>query len=96
MTITAYQTRRQAIYIELKEGIRVLRKMHSHEGHHNPGGVLVPSTHMHFPSRKFPLLADGSSFAYPVEMEMETVADGISYFCNLLEISIDGIQDFLG
>ncbi len=96
MTIVAHQNRRQDIYIELKEGRRALRKLHSHEGHYNPGGILVPRAHMHFPSRRYPLLPDGSSYAYPVEAEMETAADGVLYFCDLLGISIDGIQYFLG
>ena len=94
MTVDAYQNRRQDIYIELKEGNRVLRELHTHEGHYNPGGYLVSGTHMHFPSRAFPLLKNASSFAYPVELE--TVGEGVRYFCDLLEISIDGIQDFLG
>lgn len=96
MLITAHQNRRQDIFIELKEGNRVLRELHTHEGHRNPGGILVPGTHVHFPSRKFPLLKHSSSYAYPIEMEIESVAEGVFYFCDLLEISIDGIQDFLG
>ena len=96
MLISAYQDRRQNVYIELIEGNRVLRELHTHEGHRNPGGELVPGTHMHFPSRDFPLRKYESSFAYPVEIELETVGEGVWYFCNMLGISTDGIQDFLG
>ena len=96
MVISAYQDRRLNVYIEMREGNSVLRELHTHEGHRNPGGDLVPGTHMHFPSRDFPLRKNERSFAYPVETELETVAEGVWYFCNMLGISTDGIQDFLG
>lgn len=53
---------------------------------------------MHFPTERFPLRRDDSSYAYAIDIDMEilTVADGILEFCNILNISTYEIYDVLG
>ena len=95
MVLKGYR-RKGDIYIELSAGDQMLRELHTHEGHRNPGGQLVPGTHMHFPTERFLLRRDESSYAYAVDMEILTVADGILEFCDMLNISTHEIQDILG
>ena len=86
------------MYIDLidEQSNRILRKFHTHEFHYNPGGVPVPGTHMHFPSVNYPLAHDGSSYAYGLDDEIESLAEGVLAFCLLLGISTYNIQDLLG
>ena len=93
MVLKGYR-RKGDIYIELSAGDQMLRELHTHEGHRNPGGLLVPGTHMHFPTERFPLRRDDSSYAYAVDMEILTVEDGILGFCYMLDISTHEIQAF--
>ena len=96
MRLTGYENRRGYVNIELSEGDRILRKLHTHPGHRNPGGCLVDGTHMHFPTRKIPLRSDGRSYAYGLDVEIDSLPEGIRFFCELLNIRIEGIQGFLG
>ena len=96
MVLTGHSNSRGDIYIALRQSHHLLRKLHTHEGHFNPGGELVSGTHMHFPSRLRPLLDDGPSYAYQLEIEIASVVEGVMYFCDLLNIWTDGIQSFLG
>ena len=96
MVLSGHQNSRGDIYIELQGGDRILRKLHTHDCHHNPGGKLIPGTHMHFPSREVPLLSYGRSYAYQLKPTIDTLGEGVDLFCRLLNISVDGIQGFLG
>lgn len=98
LKVIGYQNRRSDVYIDLidERNDRILRKFHTHEFHYNPGGVLVPGTHMHFPSVNYPLARDGSSYAYGLDDDIETLAEGVLAFCHLLGISTYNIQDLLG
>ena len=76
--------------IELSYRRRVLRHMHVHERHHNPGGKIVDGPHMHFPSKRFSLRIGYSSYAYLVD---ELVVDSdlneaLNLFCSILDITI--------
>ncbi len=39
---------------------------------------------------------DGSSYAYALDIEIPTVADGVMEFCDILNISTSEIQVILG
>ena len=98
MVISGYETFRGDIYIDLRYGDKVLRKLHTHDCHRNPGGCLIPGTHMHFPSVRYPLKRDYPSYAYEVELpsELKTLEEGILTLCELLGISGGHIQGKLG
>ena len=96
MRLIGYEYGQGYVNIELSEGDRTLRKLHTHPDHHNPGGQLVDGTHMHFPTRRFPLRSDGQSYAYGLDVEIDSLPEGIQFFCELLNIHIEGIQGFLG
>ena len=98
MVISGYQTSRGEVCIDLKlkHGGKVLRKLHTHDCHHNPGGILVSGTHMHFPSVQYPFNRGSSSYAYKVNCQLGTVEDGILKLCELLSISDIHVQGTLG
>lgn len=56
----------------------------------------MEGTHMHFPTREYPLTNYGHSYAYPLEEDIYSLTEGIWSFCRLLNIQIEGIQSFLG
>ena len=50
----------------------------------------------HFPSRKYPLSQNGSSYAYGLETTIESLVDWLLYFCDRMDISmLNGIQTYL-
>ena len=75
---------------------RILRKFHTHDCHHNPGGLLVPGTHMHIPSVRVPLREYGSSYAYSVDLKFDTLGEAALEFCRMLYIPTEDIEDLVG
>ena len=96
LSLKAYGNRLGDVHVDLSRGKEFLRKLHTHEGHRNPGGLLVPGTHMHFPTEQYPLAGHRSSYAYELSEEIGSVSDGVLVLCELLEIEIDAIQAYLG
>ena len=96
LTLKAYANRFGDVYVDLYSDATILRKLHSHEDHRNPGGLLVPGTHMHFPTRQFPMTRKRSSYAYELNVPIDTVSEGVRFVCGLLSIGTDGIQRLLG
>ena len=85
-------------YLDLHHGRAVLRKFHGHEGHRNPNGFgnSVAYLHMHFPSRKYPLVEYKSSYAYALDGDrFGDVADYLSFFCAALDIDLNEWQSYL-
>jgi len=85
-------------YLGLLQGKTVLRKFHSHEGHINPNHLndLITRIHMHFPSVRFPLVENKSSYAYSIdENGFDDVADGLESFCAELDVDLAGWQPYL-
>lgn len=66
--------------VELLDGSRVLRKLHTHPIHHNPGGALIQGGHKHFPTRNNPLVRKGSSYAYHVACEEFNLRELVGLF----------------
>ena len=96
MVLDGYESQGH-VYVELRMGKLILRKLHTHSGHRNPDSKEeVDGVHMHFPSRRFPLLKDRRSHAYRIDAEIDCVADGLQLFCLLTNIEVEGIQAYLG
>lgn len=96
MWLIGYSNSGGDVVIELKHQDRTLRKLHTHDGHHNPDRKLVEGAHIHFPSRKYPLSQNGSSYAYGLETTIESLVDWLLYFCDRMDISmLNGIQTYL-
>ena len=95
LTLKAYSNGFGEVHADLLWGGELLRKLHTHEGHRNPGGLPVPGTHMHFPTRRFPLTRGRGSYAYSLDEQIHSVSDGVWSICGLLGIEISGIQQLL-
>ncbi len=66
LRLKVYRERGEYI-LELLAGQDILRKLHTHDNHYNPGGARVEGCHKHFPTRTCPLTRHTSSYAYPID-----------------------------
>ncbi len=96
LVLTAYINKAGYAYVDLHRHDTILRKLHTHDNHWNPGGQLVEGAHMHFPTRRYPLSTGRSSYAYPIEAEVDVVSEGVLYLCQHLDINVLAIQPLLG
>ncbi len=95
LDLVAYRKPDGELYAELHNAQVKLRSLHTHDGHRNPDPERTPVSgpHMHFPSRKFPLLVSRHEYAYPIEMSrLYEPFDILQFFCQELDIRIDEHQ----
>lgn len=72
----------------------ILRKLHTHDCHHNPDGLEVPGPHMHFPSTRYPMAQVHKGWAYPFPNlpYHSDLSDFMVAFCIDLGIDPEGLQ----
>jgi len=93
--LVAYQQGDGEFYVELHHGDTKLRSLHTHDSHRNPDPerTVVPGPHVHFPSRRFPLLYGREEYAYPLDTpRFSDSIDSILFFCAHVGIDIDSMQ----
>lgn len=98
LNLTGYIDGLGQVYLALHHGTDTLRKHHTHSSHYNPGGDLVDGPHMHFPSRRHPLVEGRSSYAYPLDDSddyYDDITDAVELFCSELDITITNWQPYL-
>jgi len=97
LNITAYQRTDGNVFVELQKRDTTLRAFHTHDGHINPAPLKnhVNNTHMHFPTEKHPIQLGCSSYAYPVNGACSDADYALSFFCGLLNITVDVLQPYL-
>lgn len=99
LTLLAYETKSTDVYTELHRGDTKLRALHTHDGHRNPypDNTEVDGCHMHFPSIKFALVVNKSSYAYELDCpDLHYSTDSVEFFCSEIGITIEGLQYLLG
>jgi hypothetical protein len=97
--ITSHVRRDGNVFTEIHSGDTVLREFHTHDGHRNPAPTYtpVPGSHVHFPSRRNPLVYRGNSYAYCVDCDwVETAFEGIQALCDELDFTIIAAQPGAG
>lgn len=95
LQLYAYKTPVDYI-VELWDGLRALRRMHTHDCHRNPTRQHVPGPHMHFPTINYPLAESCSSYAHRLDLvEFQSIEQAIIEFCRLTNVELQAMQPFL-
>ena len=98
LSLTGYMNTLGSVYLDLQYEREFLRKFHTHREHHNPDGKIVDNSHMHFPSRNYPLAKKGKSYAYPLDDvadDIDDIIEAVDFLCVELDISLETWQPYL-
>ena len=92
--VLVYQIKRLGLIAELYYGNSKLRSMHTHGGHRNPRSIEreMENGHVHFPTKRYPLVRSQSTYAYEIDFDVEDRIDFLFMFCELMNIDIDSVQ----
>jgi len=86
-------TQWDGLHVDLQSSDMMLRKLHTHDYHHNPDGMEVPGPHIHFPSLKYPMVRSKSEWAYPIDLEdSDDLVECIKALCYEVGIDIETLQ----
>lgn len=93
LLLVAYKTKNE-LYAELHWDDVKIRALHTHPGHCNPGcWSPMPDGHMHFPTYRFPLIGNRSTYAYVEDCDdYHDLNSFVEKFCALLNIELDTYQ----
>ena len=86
-------TQWDGLHVDLQSSDMMVRKLHTHDNHHNPDGMEVPGPHIHFPSMKYPLVRAKSEWAYSIDLaHPDDLHECIQALCFEVDIDIQALQ----